>query len=72
MRTGSEFKWTGIQAILKYFEFMMSLVYAALGIAVLWKSQELFFIPGVYSIPLGCTLIAYSIFRGYQVYQKYF
>ena len=72
MRTGSEFKWSGIQAILKYFEFLMSFVYAALGIAVLWKSQELFFIPVAYSIPLGCTLIAYSIFRGYRVYQKYF
>ena len=72
MGTGSEYKWSGLQAILKYFEFLMSFVYAALGIAILWKSPELFTIPPAYSIPLGCTLIAYSIFRGYRVYKKYF
>lgn len=57
---------------MKYFEVFMCVIYATLGIAVLLMSQELFTIPAVYSIPLGSTLIAYGIFRGYRVYQKYF
>ncbi len=72
MRTGSEYNSSGLQAIMKYFEVFMSIIYALLGIAILWKSQELFTIPAAYSIPLGSTLIAYAIFRGYRVYRKYF
>jgi len=41
-----------------------------LGIAILWRSEQLFRIPSTYSIPLGTILIAYGIIRGYRVYQR--
>ncbi|HMI67227.1 MAG TPA: hypothetical protein VK517_14385 [Cyclobacteriaceae bacterium] len=70
MKTGSEYKWPTFQVILKYFQGFMALVYVCLGIAILWKSEQLFHIPETYSIPLGTILVAYGIIRGYRIYQR--
>ena len=70
MNTESEHKWPTFQVILKYFQGFMALVYVLLGIAIFWKSEQLFNIPGSYSVPLGTILIAYGIIRGYRVYQR--
>jgi hypothetical protein len=65
-------KWPAFQVILKYFQGFMAIVYVLLGIAILWRSEQLFHIPESYSIPLGIILIAYGIIRGYRVYQRNF
>jgi hypothetical protein len=70
MRTGSEYKWPTFQVIMKYFQGFMALVYVLLGIAIFWRSEQLFHIQTTYSIPLGTILIAYGIIRGYRVYQR--
>jgi hypothetical protein len=57
---------------MKYFEGFMALVYLTIGIAILWKSDELFNMPSSYSLPLGIVMTAYGVYRGYRVYQKYF
>lgn len=72
MKIGSEYKWPNFQVILKYFQGFMALVYVLLGIAIFWKSEQLFKIPDTYSIPLGTILIAYGIIRGYRAYQRNF
>lgn len=65
----TEYKSQGLQTAKKYLEIFTSFVYGGLGIAILLGSLT---ISSGYSIPLGCTLIAYCIFRGFRVYQKYF
>jgi hypothetical protein len=72
MAEDSEHKWSPYQSVLKYFEGLMAVVYLVLGIVFLWKANVLFNIPPHYAIPFGVVMIAYSIFRGYQVYQKFF
>ena len=72
MNTESDHKWPTFQVILKYFQGFMAIVYVLLGIAILWRSEQLFHIPETYSIPLGIILIAYGIIRGYRVYQRNF
>jgi hypothetical protein len=72
MKTGSEYKWPNFQVIIKYFQGVMALVYVLLGIAIFWKSEELFHIPSSYSVPLGMILISYGILRGYRAYQRNF
>jgi len=72
MKMGSEYKWPTFQVILKYFQAFMALVYVVLGIAIFWKSEQLFNLPSTYSIPLGTILISYGIIRGYRVYQRNF
>ena len=70
MKTGSEYKWPTFSVIIRYFQGIMALVYIILGIAILWKSDQIFHIPSSYSIPLGIILISYGILRGYRVYQR--
>ena len=59
-------------AIMKGAEMIMSVVYVAVGVLVVWRAVDLFHIPNQYSMPLGSMLIAYGLFRTYRVYQKYF
>ena len=68
----SDFKEPGLQVVMKYFEMLMSLLYVALGIGILSKSDALALLPKKIAIPLGCILIAYGLFRGYRVYRRYF
>lgn len=67
-----EYKMTPWANVLKYMGFLMALLYVATGVAVAWKSEELFNIPGKYALPIGGVLIGYGIFRFYRLYQKYF
>jgi hypothetical protein len=57
---------------MRYVGFFVALVYVALGVAVILKQDELFYVPKNYIIPLGTVLIAYGLFRGYRVYHRYF
>jgi hypothetical protein len=55
--------------ILFIFKMIMSLVYIAIGIGLLFKSEgfgEL--IPAQYMPVLGIILIVYGLFRGYRAY----
>ena len=61
-----------LNVLMKYLEMIMSIVYIAVGVLVIWRSVELFHISNQYSLPLGSMLIAYGIFRTYRVYQKHF
>ncbi len=63
---------TPLQNLMRYLGFLMSLVYVFVGSAVVWRSEELFNIPGKYALPLGGLLIGYGVFRAYRLYQKYF
>jgi hypothetical protein len=72
MRAESEYNEPPFHSVMKYFSFVMTLVYPVLGILLILKSSDLFNIPSSYSILLGSIMIAYGAFRGYQVYQKYF
>lgn len=56
----------------KYFGVLMTVVYLALGLAMLLRAKELFNFPESYSLPLGSVLFAYGLFRGYKVYEKHF
>jgi hypothetical protein len=50
----------------------MCVVYMLLGAALIWGPKEVFNLQSKYSTPVGSILIAYGLFRGYRVYQKYF
>jgi hypothetical protein len=59
-------------SMVKYFAALMCVVYLLLGAAMIWGSKEVFNVQSKYSLPMGSILIAYGLFRGYRVYQKYF
>ena len=61
-----------VRDILKYFDGLMVLVYAGVGVLILGWGATLFNIDSTYRVPLGVFLIAYGLVRGYRVYQKYF
>lgn len=61
-----------LAAALKYFGISMSIIYVTTGVAVIVTSRDLSAIPKPYVVPLGIGLLAYGIFRGYRLYQKYF
>jgi hypothetical protein len=63
---------TTFDIVLKYLGILMAAVYVSAGLAVLFRSHELFSIPKPYILPLGIGLTGYGIFRGYRLYQKYF
>jgi len=63
---------TPLQNLMRYLGFLMALLYVLVGSAVVWRSEEIFNIPGKYALPLGGLLIVYGVFRVYRPYQKYF
>jgi hypothetical protein len=60
------------EVVMKYLGLLMSSIYVATGMMVLFRSRELFNIPQPFIIPLGIGLMSYGIFRGYRLSQKYF
>lgn len=60
------------EMIMKYLGLAMAVVYVVIGVAIVWRADEMFRLPSNYSLPLGCLLIIYGLFRGYGVYRKYF
>jgi len=58
--------------VMRYVGFFVAGLYLFIGVIVLWRANELINYPSSYSIPLGCLLIAYGLFRGYRVYHRYF
>lgn len=61
-----------LAAALKYLGISMAVIYVTTGVAVIVSSRESSAIPKPYVVPLGIGLLAYGIFRGYRLYQKYF
>ncbi|HLZ16060.1 MAG TPA: hypothetical protein VKQ08_03435 [Cyclobacteriaceae bacterium] len=61
-----------MDSVIKYFAAFMCLAYVLLGAAMIWGSKEVFNVPNKYSLPMGSILMAYGVFRGYRIYQKYF
>jgi hypothetical protein len=61
-----------LSAALKYLGISMAIIYVTTGVAVIVSSRNLSAIPKPYVVPLGMGLMAYGIFRGYRLYQKYF
>jgi hypothetical protein len=59
-------------SVVKYFAALMCVVYILLGVALIWGPEEVFPVHSKYAVPMGSILIAYGVFRGYRVYQKYF
>jgi hypothetical protein len=55
---------------MKYFAALMCVLYVILGSVMIWGSPTVF--SSKYSLPMGSLLIAYGLFRGYRIYQKYF
>lgn len=73
MRPESQkYRVTGFDVAMKYLGIVMAIVYVITGVVVLLKPRDLLNIPDEYSIPLGCVMIAYGLYRGYRNYQKYF
>ena len=73
MRMESDkYKVTPFEAAMKYVGLVMAIVYVGLGIAITFRSKELFNISSKYSLALGGLLIVYGVFRGYRVFSKYF
>jgi hypothetical protein len=63
---------TPFDTIMKYMGIIMAVLYVAVGIALLWRANELFNMPSKYALPLGGLLVLYGVFRGYRVIQKHF
>lgn len=63
----------GWDAASKYSGAVMALIYVALGVLML-TNQDRFLgtLIASYTLPFGILLIAYGIFRGYNVYHRYF
>jgi hypothetical protein len=73
MRTNpNEVKMSPFDVVIKYLAGAMAVLYIVIGTAILLRSPVFFNLPGRYSWMLGLLLIAYGIFRGYKVYQRYF
>ena len=68
----NKYKVTPFEAAMKYVGLVMAIVYIGLGIAITFRSKELFNISSKYSLALGGLLIVYGVFRGYRVFSKYF
>jgi hypothetical protein len=67
-----EYKTTGLEAVVKYLGAIMALAYIGIGAMFIARSETVFHVPGEYAVPLGILLIAYGLFRGYKVYQRFF
>ncbi len=63
---------SGRDAALKYTGMLMALFYMVLGMLILIRPGKFISISSTYSVPFACVLLAYSLFRGYTVYIKYF
>ncbi len=52
-----------------FFKMLMSLVYIAIGLTLIFKSAEVKdVIPAPYAPIVGILAIAYGLFRGYRAY----
>ena len=71
-QTSDEFKITPGGAVVKYLGLFMAVVYTTVGGLVLMGPSTQFNIAEKYTLPLGISLLAYGLFRGYRVYTKYF
>ncbi len=73
MRSDNISKPNGLEAVSKYSGIVMALIYVALGVLMI-TNQERFIgtLIASYTLPFGILLIAYGIFRGYNVYHRYF
>lgn len=73
MRTDSDkYKVTPFEAAMKYVGLIVAIVYIGFGIAIIFRSKEIFNLSGNYFIGLGALLIVYGLYRGYRVISKYF
>ena len=67
-----EYKMSPFESVLKYFGVLLSLVYVMVGLAMVFRGEELFGISPLWALPLGSMLMVYGVFRAYRLYQKYF
>ncbi|HEX6226633.1 MAG TPA: hypothetical protein VFZ52_19565 [Chryseolinea sp.] len=72
MKGGANQYMTTFEVVMKYLGILMAVIYVVGGVTVLVRSQTLTSIPEAYSTPLGAALMAYGLFRGYRLYQRYF
>lgn len=65
-------KKTGLKAFLKFFSFIMALLYIAIGLWFLLSAKQAYVIPHVHVLPVGFILLAYGLYRAFVNYKKFF
>ena len=57
---------------MKYFEFIMALIYLGAGTFLLVSPPQSANFASKYALYIGIVLVIYGLVRGYRVYKKYY